>query len=445
MDDQAVMWPYHPQLLERPVPRYTSYPTAAEFTDMVGSARQDMELTAISDDQDISLYLHIPYCREICWYCGCNTGAANREKRLTAYIEALEQEIALIGAKLNGRGSIRRIAFGGGSPNAIAPVDFIRLLQQITLCLPVDRPEISVELDPRILSQAWIDALGAAGVSRASLGVQTFSPHVQQAIGRVQPAEAIERAVRGLRVAGVGSVNFDLMYGLPDQSLADLDDTLLRTAALRPERIAFFGYAHVPHLLPRQRQIKGRLPGVEERFAMAARGFERLSVEGYDAIGFDHFALLHDSLAIAVREGQVRRNFQGFTDDRAEVLIGLGASAISIFPGSIVQNEKNAGRYRMRLLAQQLPGARGVVKSRADRSRGRIIADILCKGEADLQPILRGYDGAAAVWPFMEQGLVRFEGSRLILKDEARPYARAIAACFDQYRQPALERFSHAV
>lgn len=440
------MWTYHPDLLARPVPRYTSYPTAAEFTDGVGMAEMEAGLAAVGADEPLSLYLHIPYCREICWYCGCNTGAANRRNRLSAYLEALEEELALVASRLGERGVVQHIAFGGGSPNAIAPVEFVRLLQQIVICFPRGRPDIAVELDPRTLDADWIATLGAAGVGRVSLGVQTFAPHVQQAIGRVQPAELVERAVRDLRAAGVASVNFDLMYGLPGQSLADLEDTLARTIALAPERIALFGYAHVPQLLPRQRRIDAtHLPGPAERFAMAARGHELLTAAGYVAIGFDHFALPGDDLAIAHEKGMVRRNFQGFTADPATTLIGFGASAISQFPGAIIQNEKNAGRYRMRLSADQLSATRGVLRSAADRRRGKVIEDILCRGATTLPAELRTPDILAALAPFEKEGLVTREDAELQLGDDALPYARAIAAVFDQYRAATAGQFSNAV
>jgi len=443
--DDNRMWPYHADLLGAPVPRYTSYPTAADFGTGVGGEDQSHALAAVAPDQPLSLYVHIPYCKEICWYCGCNTGAANKELRLAGYLEALEREIALVGAGLGGRGVVRHIAFGGGSPNAIAPVAFIRLLQQIILCMPADRPEIAVEIDPRTLSDDWVEALGAVGTSRVSLGVQTFSPQVQAAIGRVQPAGMIARAVERLRAAGIGSINFDLMYGLPGQWLADRSATLDRAIAMRPDRIACFGYAHVPHLIPRQRRIVGHMPGQAERFAMARVAFDTLARAGYVPVGFDHFALPDDSLAVAHRAGGVRRNFQGFTADGAETVIGIGASAISSFGDLIIQNEKNPGRYRMRLSADQLPGALGVRRSAQDRQRGQVIADILCRGQADAGGLLDDPLITVALQPFYRRGLLVRGEERLFLTDGALPYARSIAAAFDAYRVPTSRRFSSAV
>lgn len=439
------MWPYHPDLLARAVPRYTSFPTAAEFHDGGGAGTWDAVLDASIRDAaaPISLYIHIPYCTEICWYCGCNTGAAGRRARLTAYLDALGEEIALLAARLPWKARIDHIAFGGGSPNAIAPVDFIRLVDRIFTSLPVGDPQLSVELDPRALSPEWAAVLGACGVTRASLGVQSFDPAVQAAIGRVQPHEAIVRAVDALRTAGVGSINFDLMYGLPGQDAESLAGTLAATTILRPERIALFGYAHVPHLIPRQRRIgTAALADMAARFAMAQQGHRDLVAAGYVPVGFDHFALPTDPLAKAAESQRVRRNFQGFTDDDAACLIGLGASAISLFPGHVIQNEKNAGRYRMRLSQGRLTGALGVARSDEDRARGQIIEAILCHRSGDAR---RFPDELSRLAPFAERGLVAIDGGIIHPVDATRPYARAIAATFDPYRADAAPRFSNAI
>lgn len=220
------MWTYHPDLLARPVPRYTSYPTAAEFTSIVDGSDLAGGLAGVRPDDDISLYLHIPYCREICWYCGCNTGAATREARLTAYIDRLHDEIDLVAVHLGGRGQVRRVSFGGGSPNAIAPQAFSALLEHVKRAFGCLKPIVSVELDPRGFDEEWASTLTDAGVRRASLGVQTFDPAIQAAIGRVQPREHIGRTVELLRQAGIDSLNFDLMYGLPGQDAASLAGTL---------------------------------------------------------------------------------------------------------------------------------------------------------------------------------------------------------------------------
>jgi len=267
------MWPYHPDLLATPVPRYTSYPTAAEFDGSVGEKDQLAALAQVSGA--VSLYLHIPFCEKICWYCGCNTGAANRTQRLTSYLDALHREIAMVAALLPASARVRRVALGGGSPNAIQPTDFVRLMDALLLHFPLEDPLISIELDPRTLTADWGAVIGGVGATHASLGVQTFAPHLQEGIGREQPLAMIENSVDLLRKAGITSLNFDLMYGLPGQSLDDLAATIDASIRLKPARIALFGYAHMPSLLPRQRRIDASaLPGLATRFAMAARGHE---------------------------------------------------------------------------------------------------------------------------------------------------------------------------
>lgn len=426
-------WTYHPALLAQPVPRYTSYPTAADFEEESFEARQRAALTALTGP--VSIYLHIPYCEEICWYCGCNTGAANRRARLTGYLEALHREIALVASLLDPSVRIEHIAFGGGSPNAMPPTEFVRLIDALVLAFRFVHPALSIELDPRTLTRDWLTAIRGIGVTRVSLGVQTLDPAVQAAIGRVQPQAMIEQAVEGLRAARVGSINFDLMYGLPHQSEAVLAQTLEVAAQMGPDRIALFGYAHVPDMIPRQRRIDASdLPDQRGRFRMAALGSRQLIDAGYEAVGFDHFALPDDSLARAARSGTLRRNFQGFTDDPASVLLGLGASAISELPGLIVQNEKNPGRYRMLIGADCLSGRKGLVTSADDARRAALIAALLCQGAARIDSDLM----AAArerLAPFASAGLITAEDGWLRLERGAQPYARAIAAVFDAYRQ----------
>ena len=437
------MWPYHPELLSTPVPRYTSFPTAAEFAPGVGSA--DLGAALAEADGDISLYLHIPFCEAICWYCGCNTGRSNRRQRLASYLEALTHEIMLVGSRLPPGARVRRIAFGGGSPNAITPTDFVRLMLALTQAFRLDDPVISVELDPRTLDLPWAKALGRVGVTRASLGVQTFDDAAQAAIGRVQPAHLIEGCTAMLREAGVTSLNFDLMYGLPAQDVGVLEATLTQAEALGADRIALFGYAHVPHLIPRQQRIDAAvLPGQAERFDMAEFGHDWLVGRGFVPVGFDHFARPGDPLAQAATGGRLRRNFQGFTDDDAPVLIGLGASAISSFPHLLAQNEKNAGRYRMMLSQDLLPVERGVRRSPEDQARGRVIEQLLCQGRTRLGMALQ-CEMAGALEPFVAAGLAVVVDDAVAITARGLPYARTIAALFDPYRRKTARRFSSAV
>ena len=436
------MWNYYPELLERPVPRYTSFPTAAEFRPL-GADPLDAALAAA--EGAVSLYLHIPFCKEICWYCGCNTGAANKRTRLEAYLESLHREIGLVGRKLGRKARVTRIAFGGGSPNAISPTDFVRLVNALTASFVLDDPVFSIEIDPRTLEDSWGTVLRGVGVTRASLGVQTFAPRLQAAIGRVQDEAVIARASTLLRGAGVTSLNHDLMYGLPGQTMDDVADSLHRSVAMGAERIALFGYAHVPHMLPRQRRIDASaLPDQATRFAMARMGHHLLVNEGYVPVGFDHFALPGDAIAQATVAGRLRRNFQGFTEDQAPVLLGLGASAISSFPELLAQNEKNAGRYAMPLSQDRLPVALGLGRTANDREAGAIIMDLLCRNEARIDRA-RALLLAPALQPFIARGLAQLDYESVRILPAGLPYARTIAALFDPYRQVSAHRFSSAV
>ena len=441
------MWTYYPELLATPVPRYTSYPTAAEFHEGVGEADQRAGLENIRDGEQISLYVHIPYCREICWYCGCNTGAANRTQRLANYLQRLFQEIELVAGVLDGRGCVARIAFGGGSPNAIAPAQFDELVERLRSAFSVRSDAIlSVEIDPRGFDEGFAAALAGAGVSRASLGVQTFDPRVQAAIGRIQPLEAIEKAVELLRNAGITSLNFDLMYGLPLQEDAALLESIEISDALGADRLAVFGYAHVPHLVPRQRQIDASLlPGPRARFEQARLAYDMLTARGWTAVGFDHFARPEDPLAEAARAKRLRRNFQGFTDDSCERLIGLGASAISRFAESLVQNERNSGRYGMKVGTSHLAATRGIATPPCEVLRAHFIEQLLCHGVTQLHYLPERLQVRKVLRPFEERQLINWNHWELSLEREALPYARAIASALDRWRTSSTSQLSNAV
>ena len=436
------MWTYYPELLAQPVPRYTSYPTAADFDDLPSATLRDsLERTS----GDVSLYVHIPFCEKICFYCGCNTAASGRRQRVGSYLSALHAEIATVSDLLSDGSRVRRIAFGGGSPNAIYPSEFLDLLDALHEAFGIEDAEISIELDPRTMTADWAAAIGTAGVTRASMGVQTFAPHCQKAIGREQSDTLIWRSTEWLRNAGVTSLNFDLMYGLPYQSHDDLLDSLENTRLFGAERVALFGYAHVPHIVTRQKAIDASaLPDAKARFEMAQSGFEFLTAHGYEAIGFDHFALSDDPMAVAARNGTLGRNFQGFTDDTSPALIGLGASAISKFPDAIIQNEKNSGRYRMLASQGHLTGSHGIIREAQDRMIGEVIESILCQGEARLSPCQLA-SHSSRLEPFIARHLAKIDGLDLSVTAAGRPYSRVIASIFDRFRQTSQVRFSTAV
>lgn len=428
-----------------PVPRYTSYPTALAFEASVGSRDLRAAIGAIERGSAISLYLHIPYCEQICWYCGCNTGAANRRARLLRYLDALKKEIHALGKEIAGRAHVERIAFGGGSPNAIPASEFVQLMDSLRCSFQiVDCARISVELDPRSLTHRWANVLGAQGVTRVSMGIQSLAPAIQAKIGRVQPAELIEDAVTMLRTEGIGAINFDLMYGLPGQGCEDLERTIDIVVPMEPSRIALFGYAHHPAMFPRQRRIdRDLLPGSADRFLQASTGHDRLVERGYVPIGFDHFALPGDDLALAHRERRVRRNFQGFTEDRSHVLLGLGASAISQFPGLIVQNEKNPGHYRTRIEREASAAARGVIRTSDDQAVAKAIEELLCMSTISIpsepdRALLR-----ERLLAYENRGLVEWEGPRLSITESGRFYSQWIVSHLEGLGQIEPEDSRH--
>lgn len=440
------MWPYYPELLARPVPRYTSYPTAVEFSDAVGGREQVKTLRQLAHGTNISLYAHIPFCKEICWYCGCNTHRANRVARLDSYLETLQTEIDWLAGLVGGKVRLDRLSFGGGSPNALEPTGFVRLLGQIISLFGNDRPDISVELDPRTFDGEWTTLLGKAGVSRASFGVQTLEDEIQKRIGRIQPLAMVAKGTKALRDSGVHSLNFDLMYGLPGQTTNHLLRSIDAAVELGPDRVALFGYAHVPQQIPRQRQIDAHnLPGLQERFQQAEAGYQRLVAAGYQPVGFDHFAKPDDPLAVAARNGTLRRNFQGFTDDQSDVLLGVGATAITSTPQLILQNEKHMGRYRELVDDGQPPASLGVLRDAESRARGFIIEELLCGRPADLSGLADDGLVELRLQPFLLKGLCTLTNNWLHIDKAALPYVRAIAACFDRYRAHPSERFSNAI
>lgn len=437
------MWPYYPQLLASPVPRYTSYPTAAEF----GPLKSSAYCQALEEAQGaVSLYVHIPFCEKICFYCGCHTAAVGKQQRLQSYLFALQNEIRLVASRLPARAKIHRIAFGGGSPNALSPADFLSLAETIAIAFQPEDPVWSIELDPRSLAPEWSEVIANIGITRASLGVQTFDPQCQRRIGRVQDEDMIVRSVDLLREAGITSLNFDLMYGLPGQGEKELINTLHSTRVLGADRVALFGYAHVPHLVPRQKLIAAdSLPDQGQRFAMAAMGYSYFIAHGYTPVGFDHFARPGgDPLAQAAMNGTLRRNFQGFTDDTAPVLVGLGCSAISSFPDLLAQNEKNPGRYGMMASQGKLTTSRGIARSHEDRRRGAVIESLLCSGQTRAgKDLLK--EAHYLLDPFVHRGLALVDSEWISITSDGLPYARTIAAQFDPYRRQRERRFSSAI
>jgi oxygen-independent coproporphyrinogen-3 oxidase len=428
-------------------PRYTSYPTALQFTPAVDEAVYRGWLSELPANEAISLYVHIPFCARLCWYCGCNTRAVKAGKLVSDYVANLEQELALLEGALPGRMPVGSVHLGGGTPNMLSVDDLTQLFGALRHVFRF-RPgaDIAAELDPSVLTRDWVRAAVFHGLTRASLGVQALAPHVQAAVNRRESFEVVERAAGWLREAGIQSLNLDLMYGLPRQTVADVKETLDAVLTLKPERIALFGYAHVPWAKPHQKLIDAKdLPVAAARLEQSEAAAEHLAAEGYVRLGLDHFALPHDPLAVAAAGGRLRRNFQGYTDDPYATLIGLGASSIGSLPQGYVQNDARELTWRDTVAAGRLPIVRGVALTDEDRFRAAIIERLMCDLAVDLPAVCLAHardpvelmGELTQLEPFVADGLITVEGGRIAMTDFGRPFLRAVAAVFDQHLKPA--------
>jgi oxygen-independent coproporphyrinogen-3 oxidase len=436
-------------------PRYTSYPTALQFSPAVTGETYRGWLKQLPMDQPVSLYLHIPFCARLCWYCGCNTRAVNRHEPVSDYVQHLLSEVALLEAALPGRLPVSAIHFGGGTPNMLNSDEMDAIFAALARVFVISSgAEIAAELDPAVLTEDWVRAATSHGLNRASLGVQNLDDAVQRAVNRQETFAEIAVAVGWLRQAGVTSTNLDLMFGLPHQTVENTLSTIDAVLTLRPERIAMFGYAHVPWMKSHQQLIQeAALPGPAERLAQSDAAAKRLDEAGYVRIGLDHFAAPEDELALAVRQGRLKRNFQGYTTDAAPALIGLGASAIGWLPQGYVQNVAQELGWRAAVTAGQLPVARGVAVTPDDRFRAEIIARLMCDLRADLGEICRRHgrdieelaEPRARLRGFAADGLVRLQREEVMVTDLGRPLVRSICAAFDAYFLPEAGRHAKAL
>ena len=439
----------------RAVPRYTSYPTAPHFAKNFSPDLYRQWLGALDAKQAVSLYVHIPFCKQMCWYCGCNMKLAARYAPVREYVDHLIAEIDLVAAALPGPLPVSHLHFGGGTPTALSPDDLARIVHHIEtkfiFCADAER---AIETDPRTITDEMIERIGELGFTRASLGVQEFDPRVQAAINRVQPAALVAGTTEKLRKAGVRSINFDLIYGLPQQTEAALCSTVHECMAMQPDRIVLFGYAHVPWMAKNQRMIDEQaLPGAQERANQARSSARELIIGGYRAIGIDHFALPEDSLARAAEEGRLHRNFQGYTDDGAQTLIGFGATAIGRTPSGYVQNQPETGAWSRAIAGGQIPIAKGHAMQGEDRLRAHVIEKIMCEGAIDLDAAGSAF-GLPSQWhereepilhKFEQDGLIRRKGGHLTLTDAGAALARVVASTFDTYLARHETRHSLAV
>lgn len=437
------------------LPRYTSYPTAPHFSDAIGPETYAQWLKGIPQHATASLYLHVPFCRSMCWYCGCHTTIARRDEPIAQYEAALQREIELVTQKIGHRIKVDHVHFGGGTPTIMAAESFTDLLGWIRQCFFVlPTAEIAIEIDPRTLTKQMIAALALSGVKRASLGVQSFDPLVQRAINRVQSFEETAAATESLRRAGVSAINFDLIYGLPHQTIASCLDTVRRSIELRPDRFAVFGYAHVPTFKKYQRKIEEAwLPDSPGRYDQSCAIANALKEAGYVQIGLDHFALPTDAMAVAYREGRLHRNFQGYTTDTSNVLLGFGASAIGHLPQGFVQNDVRINAYSEAVSAAQPATTRGYALTADDRLRAEIIERIMCDFGVDLAAICARHGSAPDVMlkssprlkDLMSDGVIRIDGTSLTIPDNSRFLVRSVAAAFDAHLDSSKQLHSRAV
>ncbi len=437
------------------VPRYTSYPTAPHFTPAVGPAEHAAWLEAVPEDRPISLYLHVPFCRQLCWYCGCTTAVSADPARPEAYAELLAAEIELVAVHLPERPRVAHLHWGGGTPSSIGPRAFLRLVERLRRRFRIERgAEHAIELDPRFLEPEMVSALAEAGVNRASLGVQSFDPEVQAAINRIQPAARTLAAIDALRAAGIRRINVDLLYGLPRQTVASCRATVAELLPAAPDRVAIFGYAHLPTLKKHQRLIdEGALPGAVERVAQFEAMAEALEAAGYVPIGLDHFARPSDPMAEAAASGRLHRNFQGYTTDPAETLVGLGASAISSFREGYVQNLHELKPWRAAVREGRLPTARGLRLSPRDRLERDLVERIMCDGVVDLEAVAARHGASPEncvvdgerLTELERLGIVEREGFVVRVPSAYRPLLRVVATVFDRYLRASPARHAVAV
>lgn len=442
-----------------PGPRYTSYPTAPEWSDGFGPGDYARALTrAGAERAPLSLYVHIPFCWSMCSYCGCNVIVTRNPARADAYLDLLELEVARVAERLGARRDVAQLHLGGGTPTFLDPGQLVRLfgILERHFTLTADA-EATVEINPAVTHRDHIETLHRLGINRLSFGVQDFDPQVQQSIGRVQTFEETRAMLDLARGLGYQSVNFDLIYGLPHQTPRSWARTLDRVIELAPDRLAIYGFAYVPGFKPHQRKLPAdAMPAGPARLDLFRQAWQALGRAGYASVGMDHFAAPHDPLARAAREGRLWRNFQGYTVQRAAETVAFGVSAISDIGGVFAQNPRRLSDYRDMLLAGQLPIARGLELTAEDHLRRRLITQLMCNLELDLGPgaVERYPDEVDALAPLAADGLLDlFSGAdggvQLRVTPLGRLFLRNIAMPFDARLRdrPAdgLPRFSRTV
>jgi oxygen-independent coproporphyrinogen III oxidase len=437
------------------VPRYTSYPTAPHFADGQGPRVFAAMIANLPADAPVSVYLHIPFCDRLCWFCGCHTKHTQRYAPVEEYVRHACAEIRMVGERIGARRKLANLHLGGGSPSLLRPAEFAAIREALEQAFDiVPDAEIAIEIDPSDSNDAFLEGLKLLGVTRASIGVQDFNAEVQAAINRPQSFELTRDIVQALRGSGVGSVNIDALYGLPLQTLDTLTATIGQVLELQPDRVALFGYAHVPWVKKHQNMIRTEdLPGPLERFRQSTSAAAQLAAAGMIPVGIDHFARPGDTLAAAALNGTLRRNFQGYTTDACNALIGIGASSIHGYDGGFVQNIVATGQYQAAIERGELPHARGCERSLDDRMRGDVIERLMCDFSVAFAPLRQRYGShfdavysdALEVAALDQAGWCGIDGERFYITPEGRPFTRIIASKFDAWLNKGNVRYSKAV
>jgi len=432
--------------LEIAAPRYTSYPTVPAWSDAFSADDHARALAAAAGaaDEPLSLYVHIPFCQELCAYCGCNVVVTRDQGRVERYLATLARELALTAARLGRRRTLARLHFGGGTPTFLDERQLTELWSAITAEFTVaPDAEVAIEVDPVVTRPEQLALLGGFGFNRISMGVQDFAPEVQRAVNRVQSVDETRAAIAEARRVGFGSVNLDLIYGLPHQTVESFARTMDTIVALAPDRVACFSFAHVPSVRPNQRRLPiAAIPTGAAKLALLEVAQERLGAAGYRAIGMDHFARPDDELARAQAERRLWRDFQGYTTQRARATVAVGASAISDFGDAYAQNEHALGRYEAAIADGRHATVKGVWLSEDDRRRREVIVQLMCNGWVDL-----GADGERRFARELEalagaerDGLIAARGREILLTELGRVFPRNVAMVFDAYLPAAGPR-----
>ncbi|MEN5394459.1 oxygen-independent coproporphyrinogen III oxidase [Stenotrophomonas sp. TWI377] len=446
----GLAWHFDPELLrrhDRPGPRYTSYPTAPHFHDGYGElALREAIVDSNRRGRALSLYVHVPYCSSPCFYCGCNRVITRDHSKGISYVARVLSEADLMAPQFDPAREVIQLHLGGGTPNFLAPAQMRELIdglrQRFNFSTAAAR-DFSIELDPRFVTRADIAVLAELGFNRASLGVQDFDPDVQKAINREQGVEDTLDILRACREHGLRSVNVDLIYGLPKQTLPGFAQTLETVLRERPDRLAVYGYAHLPHLFRAQRQIADAdLPSPEQKLALLGLAVQRLSDAGYQYIGMDHFALPEEDLSRAQRAGQLHRNFMGYTTHADTDLVGLGASAISHIGETYSQNPRELPAWEAAVDAGRLPVWRGLTLDQDDVLRAEVIGQLMCQGEVDGAAVAARHgvdfetyfaEGLRALAALQADGLADYAQGVVRASERGRPLLRLLAMCFDRY------------